>query len=185
MNEEITNEIGGNAAETPTADSDVNTREEENAKNDSDFNEIQKNKVNDIVRDRLAQDRIARLKKYGYTTEDELDSIVEKGKKYDELKMLNDDLLKDRENLYFLKARIKDEKIDDVKTHFKGKGLEFTLDNLMELVKTHPEWLKEEVKGNTIRTFGFNTEKGAAIKPVNPEKAFKEKLYQQNGFNIE
>lgn len=185
MNEEITNEIGGNEAETPTADSDVNTREDENAKDYNIFNDIQKSKVNDIVRDRLAQDRMSRLKKYGYTTEEELDSIVEKGKKYDELKMLNDDLLKDRENFYFLKARVKDEKIDDVKTYFKGKGLDFTLDNLIDLVKTHPEWLKEEVKGNTIRTFGFNTEKGVAIKPVNPEKAFKDKLYKNSGLNIE
>lgn len=183
MNDELLNEMGGNSAETPTADSEANTREEETQNQDNDFNEIQKLKVNDIVRERLAQDRIARLKKYGYTTEEELDGIVEKGRKYDELKSLNDDLLKDRENLYFLKARIKDEKVDDVKTYFKGKGLDFTFDNLMELVKTHPEWLKEQVRGNTIRTFGFNTERGESFKKVSKEQAFKDKLYKDSGLN--
>ena len=184
MNDELLNENGGNAADTPTADSEVDTREEKHTNSDSDFNEIQKTKINDIVRERLAQDRNARLKKYGYTTEDELDSIVEKGKKYDELKTLNDSLLKDRENLYFLKARIKDEKIDDVKTYFKGKELDFTLENLIELAKTHPEWLKEEVKGNTIKTFGFNTDKHNNLKTKTKEEEFKEKLYNGSGLSL-
>lgn len=184
MNDEILNENSGNTADTLTADSEVDTREEKTQNNDNDFNEIQKLKINDIIRERLAQDRNVRLKKYGYTTEEELDSIVEKGKKYDELKTLNDSLLKDRESLYFLKARIKDEKIDDVKTYFKGKELDFTLENLIELAKTHPEWLKEEVKGNTIKTFGFNTDKQNVIKAKSKEEEFREKLYNGSGMSL-
>lgn len=170
------NQIGGEQAETPTADGVNDTEEQQSA--EIDFSEAQKLKVNDIVRERLNQDRMSRLKKYGYATEDELDSIVEKGKKYDELKTLSEELLKDRESLYFLKARIKDEKIDDVKTYFKGKGLDLTLEQLIELTKTHPEWLKPEVKGNTLKTLGFNNQNKTIRQ--NAEESFKEKLYGSN-----
>ena len=86
MNEELLNENGGNAADTPTADREVDTREEKHTNSDSDFNEIQKTKINDIVRERLAQDRNARLKKYGYTTEDELDVLLKRVKSMMNLK---------------------------------------------------------------------------------------------------
>lgn len=180
MNDEILNENGGQVADTPTADSVDNSKTLENEKSAiEEFSETQQSRVNDIVRERLAKDRIARLKKYGFTTDEELDGIIEKGKKYDELKTLNESLQKDRESYYFLKARIKDEKIDDVKTYFKGKEMDFTLENLIEVAKTHPEWLKEEVKGNVVKTFGFNSAK----KPVNaknPEEEFSKKLQSQS-----
>lgn len=181
MNDEILNENGGSAADTPTADSVEVAETLENTKNDNEneFSEVQQARVNDIIRERLAKDRIARLKKYGFTTDEELDSIIEKGKKYDELKTLNDSLIIDRENYYFLKANVKSEKIDDVKTYFKGKGLEFTLDNLFEILKTHPEWIKESSKGNVVRTFGFNSN-DKTINKKDKEVEFAEKLKKQS-----
>lgn len=93
--------------------------------------------VNDIVRERLERATKSFYGRYGVSDAETLDGMVEKAKGYDGIRKERDSLL---EEVTFLRKEIAPEKTDDVRTWFKGKGLEFTPEALDEALKTHPEW---------------------------------------------
>ena len=57
------------------------------------------------------------------------------------------------ETVAFLRNNINQDKIDDIKTYFKGKGLQFTEDELKRQLESHPEWIKQApVQNNKPKT---------------------------------
>lgn len=141
LNEELGEENDG-ATNTPSE----GDNHKEKTQNDKRYT---KEDVNDIVRGRI--NKI--FGKYGVNKTEELDKVVEKGKAYDELKTKYDALL---EKQVFTDNKIKEDRIDDVKTYFKGKGLQLENNILAEVVKTHPEWVIVENDNNKIEKIGGN-----------------------------
>ena len=100
--------------------------------------------VNDIVTRRLAKQAEAFYKKYGVNDEEGLNAIVGKAKDYDNLSKkygeLSDKSSEVNEKYLFNTNSIKKDREDDVRTYFKGKGLQLTDENIKEALKTHAEW---------------------------------------------
>lgn len=114
--------------------------------------------LNDIVRTRLKKAESSFYKNYGVESKEDLDKIVESSKELDglrkELDGFKDENLKLKQELYFAKNNIKAERQDDVLTYLKGKGLDFTNENLTEALKSHPEWISDESNKTTISVLG-------------------------------
>ena len=100
--------------------------------------------VNDIVTRRLAKQAEAFYKKYGVNDEEGLNAIVGKAKASDNLRKkygeLSDKSSELNEKYLFNTNSIKKDREDDVRTYFKGKGLQLTDENIKEALKTHAEW---------------------------------------------
>lgn len=125
-----------------------------------------KEEVNDIV-----SGRINRLfGKLGVVKTEELEALVSKGKEFDKLKADYDNLNKKQ---IFYENNISKEREDDVITYFKGKGLEFNSQTLVEVLKTHPEWKNKTVvsKIGSTKTDVKNNEEDDSGKKV-AEKLF-------------
>lgn len=123
--------------------------------------------VNQIVQERLKRQNEAFFKKYGVENGDEL---TEKLKLSEDYKNMEERYTKANlkvselsEQLAFIENHIDKNRYDDVKTYFKGKGLEFSSDELLKAISTHPEWLEKkpesEVKETTINKIGFEHDK--------------------------
>lgn len=93
--------------------------------------------VNEIVRDRLAKSREASLRKYGVGSEEELASLLEKGRAYGGKET---ELATAMEDLALLRNGVSESRRDDVRIWFKGKGTALTDEALKEALASHPEW---------------------------------------------
>ena len=100
--------------------------------------------LNNIVKERIGKF----YKKYGVSTAEEFDKLINSYK---------DKSKSQEEDLAFLKNNIKNERFDDVKIYFKGKGEELNAENLANEVKAHPEWVKAP---SVIKTGGVDPSKG-------------------------
>ena len=73
-----------------------------------------------------------------------MNAIVGKAKDYDNLSKkygeLSDKSSELNEKYLFNTNSIKKDREDDVRTYFKGKGLQLTDENIKEALKTHAEW---------------------------------------------
>lgn len=114
--------------------------------------------LNDIVRERLRKASESIYKKYNVIDEKGLDEMADKAKAYDELKASNDELAKEvknyKEQAVLSNNSILPDKQDDVRTYFKGKGLEISDEALKSLLQTHPEWLPQTAKSTTVVPMG-------------------------------
>lgn len=121
--------------------------------------------LNDIIRARLEKAQQRLFNRYGVTNRDELDSLIGKSQSYDVMKEKYADLeTKNYElekELAFSKNNINLERQEDIMAYFKGKGIDFNNDNLINELSTHPEWLnpvKVEAKPKTtIETLGSDS----------------------------
>lgn len=104
--------------------------------------------VNDLIKSRMNRFQEALLKKYGMSSLDELEGYLQKGIGYDELKAQGDKM---NEKYAFLKNNVDDNRIDDIRTYFKGKGILMNDEELAKAIETHPEWLK---KASTLKSLG-------------------------------
>lgn len=99
-----------------------------------------RDEVTKILKKRLDRYQNSMYTKYGVKDSSELDSLFDKAKGYD-------DLIKERnealEKVAFMGNNINPDKYDDIRTYFKGKGLQFTEDELKRLLEFHPEWVKQ------------------------------------------
>lgn len=161
MDNEETQNVGNEeqvettATETPNAENGSDTQGEEVPNAPKTFTQEQ---VNEIVRERLKKANDGICKKYGTKNEEELDELVGKSKSYDELKEKYDGLESElkayKEQFTLSKNNVLEDKQDDVRTYFKGKGLELNEENLKEALGTHPEWQPQQAKSTTIVPMG-------------------------------
>lgn len=142
--EELKQEDGTGTApvtEEPKAEPEQNATEApENEKETM----LTQSQVNEIVTKRLAKQAESFYKRYGVSDESQFDELFKKAKDYEdlskkmsELSTRNSEL---NERVLFNKVSITADREDDVRTYFKGKGLEMNEKELTEAVKTHPEW---------------------------------------------
>lgn len=99
--------------------------------------------VNEIIKDRLAQQEHSILKKLGVEKFEDVGKEIASGKLA-------------RQELILSKNNIAEGRYDDVLTHFKGKGQELSDEALKEVVKTHPEWVKQTAKPEPKQDGFFN-----------------------------
>lgn len=136
-------------ANVETANTDVNDAKTEN---ESINNEESQNKtftqeqVNNLVRNRIDRERASTYKRYGVYDRDGLDSLINKSHSYDMMKEEYDNIQNRNKELEqeiaFIRQNIEPSRKEDVLAHFKGKGLEFTENELINELRTHPEWLR-------------------------------------------
>lgn len=99
-----------------------------------------RDEVTTILKKRLDRYQKSVYSKYGVEDSAGLDSLFEKAKTYDDVVKARDEAL---ETVAFMRNNINQDKIDDIRTYFKGKGLQFTEDELKRQLESHPEWIKQ------------------------------------------
>lgn len=142
--------------------------------------ESSQEKINSIVQERLKRDRDTRLKKYGLNNEDELEKLIKDSKEKDSLSEKYTKLYEEVSSLKNEKVLnslgIKEEKFDDIKFLFKGKGLELNKENLEKELKTHAEWSKNS-------TYKLDGNIGSEVRKNHDEKSDEEKAKELFGYN--
>ena len=155
-----------NNNEVPTVDTPKEEESVEEVKaEESKDGTFTQEQLNDIIRARLEKAQQRLFNRYGVTNRDELDSLIGKSQSYDVMKEKYADLeTKNYElekELAFSKNNINLERQEDIMAYFKGKGIDFNNDNLINELSTHPEWLnpvKVEAKPKTtIETLGSDS----------------------------
>ena len=115
-----------------------------------------KAEVQNLMRRRVERSHNAFFKRYGVDNLEGLDELMNKSKTFGEdyasIQSKNNELMRE---IAFLKNNINPEKYDDIIAHFKGTGIEFSEEQLIEALKTHPEWLKTQPQNvTTIQKMG-------------------------------
>lgn len=135
---------------------------------------LTQSQVNDIVTKRLAKQTESFCKRYGVSDESQFDEMMKKAKDYDELSKKMSELSTRNselnERVLFSKNSISADREDDVRTYFKGKGLEMDEKALEEALKTHPEWSSAPATKTTIIPLGGTPTKTAE---TDEERALK------------
>lgn len=102
-----------------------------------------KERIEELMKKRVEQSHRSFFKRYGVENLKELDDLFYNGstlqEEVDSLRTRNEELTRD---IAFIRNNILPERYDDVLAHFKGSDLEFNEEHLVELIKTHPEWVK-------------------------------------------
>lgn len=99
-----------------------------------------RDEVTRILKRRIDRYQNSVFNKYGVKDSTELDALFEKAKGYDDIIKSRDELT---EKVAFLGNNINPDRYDDIRTYFKGKGLQFSEDELKRQLETHPEWLNK------------------------------------------
>lgn len=103
--------------------------------------------VNEIVRKRLEKNANTQLKNYGVNSVEELETLISKGKEHqtlvEQIEQLKSENRELKEKDLFTTHQIDSNRVDDVRTYFKGKELEINADSLAQALATHPEWVKK------------------------------------------
>ena len=117
-----------------------------------------KEEVQELMKRRVERSHKAFFTRYGVDDLRGLDDLMNKSKsfsdmetEYGAIQLRNSELA--RENA-FLKNNINPDKYEDIITHFKGAGIDFSEEQLIEALKTHPEWLKVQPNVTTITKLG-------------------------------
>lgn len=157
-NNQIINEGKENLADTSNANTENITQSQQSDNNVS--VETKPNKEVDRTftqkdLDDIVSKRIRKLyERYGVKNQDELDTLIGKAQQRDTFKDKNDNLLKENkelnERLLFISNGVKKEKYDDIRAYFKGKEIDFNKDTFLKELETHPEWLKNVKKVESI-----------------------------------
>lgn len=137
--------------------------------------------VNNFVRARLDKFEKSLYNRYGVEDKNGLNELFGKAQsysvmeeRYNNQKVENATL---REENAFLKNKINPQKYDDIRAYFKGKGLEFNEEALINELQTHGEWLSvDEVKAplTTIKALGTDPSMNM---PKKDEKAEASRLF--------
>lgn len=173
MNENLTPEVGNQNVETtptPAAEATASDQPKERL--------YSKAEVQNLMRRRVDRSHKAFFTRYGVENLKGLDELMGKSKRFSDMEteygaiqLRNSELA--RENA-FLRNNINPDKYDDIITHFKGAGIDFSEEQLLEALKTHPEWLKvqeQPVATTTITKMG--SEASTIDKPSDRERAEK------------
>lgn len=173
MDENLQTQIGGNeqTVETPTTPAAEVTAQDQPKER-----LYSKAEVQDLMKRRVERSHNAFFKRYGVENLDGLDELMNKSKtfgdEFEAMKLKNSDLI--RENA-FLRNNIRPEKYEDIVNYFKGANIEFNEEQLLEALKTHPEWLKqvEQKPTNTTTITKLGSEAHQPDAPSDLERASK------------
>lgn len=99
-----------------------------------------RDEVTKILKKRLDRYQNSMYTKYGVKDSSGLDELFNKAKEHDDIIKARDEAL---EKVAFMGNNINPDKYDDIRTYFKGKGLQFTEDELKRQLESHPEWIKQ------------------------------------------
>lgn len=144
--------------------------------------------VNEKIRNRLDRARRSLYAKYGVDDEYGLDVMHGKANDYDKLtsemqertnryNQLVDTYNNLLEDYSFLVNDIDPAKKEDIKTYFKGKGIDIDADTLKYELATHSDWKKNKIIVNN----NFGGLKQDTAQPVNEDDIAK-KYFGLNGF---
>ena len=140
--------------------------------------------VNDIVRDRLNR----MYGRYGVKDLQGLDDLIGKAQSYDvmaeRLEEGRNTINQLNEKLAFLENDIEPTRYDDIRAYFKGKGIDFSNEALINELTTHPEWKRivEESK-QPITTISKISPDRQIVKPSTNEREEVAKMFGfKNGF---
>lgn len=133
--------------------------------------------VNEIVRSRLDRANKAFFDRYGVDGEKDLDELVGMAQMYQTMKSrydaMQDELRGLKETNMFHANAVLPEKEDDVRTYFKGKGLEMSDEALKQVLFTHPEWLASARPAPTTTIVPLGSQSEDASKPDPEAEAAK------------
>lgn len=152
----------GTATTTEGQETVTNTPETGNPTPEVTFTQSQ---VNNLMRKRVERSHNSFFNRYGVKNLEELDDLVSKAMSWDEAEAKSNDWSqkytdletshKDLTKKYAYKVgNIDENKIADIETYFKGKGIDIDETTLMNEIKTHPEWV---AKVATIQQLGAET----------------------------
>jgi hypothetical protein len=137
---------------------------------------LTQDEVNKIVAGRLRDVTKKLHEKYGVKTEDELNNLIGKGQAHDSLKeqmtKLNEEISALKTDKVLRLNKVRADKFTDVVALLKGKNLPITEDNVKNVLKSHPEWLRK-AKPKIVSPIG-------AVKPG--EKPVDEKALARSYF---
>ena len=140
-----------------------------------------RDEVTRILKRRIDRYQNSVLTKYGVKDASELDSLFEKAKGYDDLMNQKNEF---EQQVAFLSNNINPDKYDDIKTYFKGKGLQFSNDELKRQLETHSEWLKQAPTAPSKPTTTITPVGTAQNGPVSTgEKELARKIYGEDLFD--
>lgn len=153
-NQNITPEVGNqNVETTPTPAQEVAPVSDQPKER-----LYSKAEVQDLMKRRVERSHKAFFTRYGVENLKALDELMNKSKsfsdmetEYGAIQLKNSELL--RENA-FLRNNINPDKYNDIIAHFKGLDIDFSEEQLLEALKTHPEWLKPQPQATTIQKMG-------------------------------
>lgn len=145
-----------NMQEENVDDTAVNENEEAVENTTDDSKSFTQEQVNDIVRARLERQEAKLYKRYGVQDKKELDDLIQKARLYPEMEIKYNGLMNEnsglKQELAFINNNINPGRKDDIMAYFKGKEIEFSNDNLVSELATHPEWLNPAKEDNVART---------------------------------
>lgn len=165
-------------------DTATETKEDEESGTPQTFTQDQ---VNDFVRNRLEKYQSRLYNRYGVNGKNELDELVGKSQSYDVMKekfeATQNELAQFREENSFIKNNINPEKYEDIRAYFKGKGIEFTNENLINELAAHNEWLTPKQVSDkpttTIQAIGNLKQES----PKFDEREAAKKIFGLKGFS--
>jgi hypothetical protein len=120
--------------------------------------------LNTIVQKRIGETRQSIFTQLGVKNNQELTALLEKVKGYEDLNSkfynLNTELTTLKAEKVAISNGVRQDKLDDLLTFLKGKGLDYTPENIQQVAQSHPEWLTqpEAVKPATIGKVGQQTQ---------------------------
>ena len=177
-------ENGGTMLETPPTETETEvevitetkveeTTELEPTIEDSDVKTFTEQELNEIVRNRLIRQKNRLHQQLGVENDEEINELIEKVKKADELKSIVDSLQNEntlyKEQLTFIENNIDIKRYDDVRAYFKGKELTLTPETLKAELITHPEWVAQK----SVQTIGGQRQQA----PVKDERKTAMELF--------
>lgn len=110
--------------------------------------------LNGIIAERLDRQKAGFLKRLGIEAEEGIEKILADSRGYAEAKeeseRLKEELRALRERNAFAENLIDPAREEDVRIHFKGKGLSLETDTLRQELATHPEWARQAPRQSGI-----------------------------------
>lgn len=154
-----------NAVETPEVKAETSSTE----------TKVEEKLFTQAELDAIVQKRLKSVyNKLGATNGTEFDEKISNSNK--ELEDVKSKLFETNKSIALKDNKVDPSRYDDVDTWFKGKGKEFTAEELMEAIKTHPEWILKV----TVPEVGANSQNVAQ----STQDELKSKLEQALGFTL-
>jgi hypothetical protein len=111
--------------------------------------------LNNIVQRRIGETKQSIYKQLGVQSEQQLQDLLGKVKGYEDLNSkfynINTELTTLKAEKVASASGVKPEKIDDLLTFLKGKGLEYTAENIQQAVQGHPEWITNQAEAAVVK----------------------------------